>query len=512
MKLLKKIAAVIALLFVAVLALRFVFPLPDISERAESKSIAISSETKLGRVILSKTETHPGKSGIEALLNGKKALDYRIALADMAEQSLDVQYYIWHDDVSGILLMDALKRASERGVRVRLLLDDNGIPGLDGLMSTMSAMDNFEVRLFNPSIVRRPKLLGYAFHFMRMNRRMHNKSFTVDGAATIIGGRNVGDEYFSLKDEFFADLDVLGLGEIVGPTAASFNEYWNSESVYSVEEVAGLEPDFPTYEARLSDVMASQKARDYLAEFPSEADIVDAFERAEWTNAQLVVDDPVKGLGTAKDDQLMINQLGAILGDIEERLDLVSAYFIPGAKGADLFANASRSGVDVNVMTNAFNTTDVTLVHAGYTKYRRELLEAGVDLYEIKLRGGSGEADLQTLPLGLSGAALHAKTFAVDGKKVFIGSFNFDPRSANLNCEMGFLIESENLAKQVHAMFDTSLVYLSYVPKLTPEGRMIWRESRQGNEDLIYQQEPTVNIFSQVLLAVMGALPIEWML
>lgn len=211
-------------------------------------------------------------------------------------------------------------------------------------------------------------------------------------------------------------------------------------------------------------------------------------------------------------DQLMITRLGEIFGTIETRLDLVSAYFIPGHKGTTWFSDLAKSGKDVRVLTNAMNTTDVLMVHSGYTKYRRELLEAGVRLYELKLRGGKSEADLQNMPFGMSGASLHAKTFAIDGKRVFIGSFNFDPRSALLNCEMGMLIESPTMARQVSLGFDGPVQTVSYQPELTPEGKMIWKEQLVDGRSTIYQEEPGATWFEQMALAVIGLFPIEWML
>lgn len=227
---------------------------------------------------------------------------------------------------------------------------------------------------------------------------------------------------------------------------------------------------------------------------------------------QVVADDPVKGEGVARRDQLMILRLGEILGAVQNRLDLVSAYFIPGAQGTAYFSDLARSGKQVNILTNAMNTTDVFLVHAGYAGYRRDLLDAGVQLYELKLRGGvTPETEHQLKPLGLSGASLHAKTFAIDGSRVFIGSFNFDPRSAMLNCEMGFLIDSPAIASRVSAGFDGQLARVSYRPELSADGRMVWQEETESGP-VTWQQEPGTSWIKQVALAVVGVLPVEWLL
>ena len=288
-----------------------------------------------------------------------------------------------------MLLLEALDRAAKRGVRVRLLLDDNGVPGLDGFMAALNRDENFEIRLFNPSTIRSPKMAGYAIDFMRMNRRMHNKSMIADGAVAIIGGRNIGDEYFAIGDAFYVDMDALAVGQIVPQTAATFDAYWNSASVYEVENIIPGTGDRAGFDRRVAEIQASPEAQELMAGLENGlARYASGQVPLEWTRVQLVADDPVKGLGIARRDQLMITRLAEILGQVEKRLDLVSAYFIPGKQGTAFFDGLARSGKQVNILTNALNTTDVLLVHAGYTKYRRKLLEAGVKLYELRLRGG----------------------------------------------------------------------------------------------------------------------------
>lgn len=513
-RLLKSIVTIAIVVAAAIFIAGLVFPLPDISDRSLGQAILASPTTILGAKVSEENAAHPGKSGVIPLGRGHDALSSRLALAEAAEQSIDAQYYIWSDDTSGILLLDALYQAASRGVRVRLLLDDNGVPGLDSFMAALNAHDNFEIRLFNPSTVRSPKLLGYSFDFFRMNRRMHNKSFIVDGSVAIIGGRNIGDEYFEVGDDnFFVDVDVLAAGTIVPETASMFDQYWNSQSVFEVETIIRGVGNIDAFKARSDEVHTSADAVAFLQDASDSAtENANGINLLEWTDVQLVADDPVKGLGIATREQLMITRLGEILGDVETRLDLVSAYFIPGLQGTSWFSDIAGSGKDVRILTNAVNTTDVLMVHAGYTKYRRELLEAGVRLYELKLAGGTSEADLQRMPFGLSGASLHAKTFAVDGKRVFIGSFNFDPRSAILNCEMGFLIESPTMARQISVGFDGPLETVSYQPELTPENKIIWREPLKDGETTVYQEEPGATWIQQMAIVVFGLLPIEWLL
>lgn len=501
-----------------VVVARFIFALPDISARPAETAIPSSPATRLGTLMAKEAAPHPNLSGVAPLADGTDALVSRLALIDQAQVSVDAQYYIWHDDISGIMLLDALDRAAKRGVRVRLLLDDNGVPGLDPFMAALNADPRFQIRLFNPSTIRNPKMAGYSFDFMRMNRRMHNKSLIVDGAAAIIGGRNIGDEYFEIGEAFYKDMDALAIGAIIPETQRVFDQYWNSASVFEVEQIITGPGDRAAYDARVAEILTSEEGRALATKLTTSAQSSAArYGRGElaleWTQVQLVADDPIKGQGIARDDQLMIFRLGDILGDVTTRLDLVSAYFIPGEPGTEWFSDLARSGKQVNILTNAMNTTDVLLVHAGYTKYRRDLLEAKVRLFELKLRGGvPPESETQLKALGLSGASLHAKTFAIDGQRIFIGSFNFDPRSARLNCEMGFLIDSPSMAQDVSAGFDGPLAKVAYRPELSADGRMVWQETQADNTVVTWQQEPGTSWFKQAALVVIGMLPVEWML
>lgn len=513
--LLRAVVSISAALVICIVVLRFVFPLPDLLDRQESVSIPPSEKTLLGRAMAKGMGANGvGMTGIMPLVRGDDALTSRLALIDGAEVSIDAQYYIWHDDVSGILLLEALDRAAKRGVRVRLLVDDNGVPGMDNYLAALNVQREFEVRLFNPSTVRRPKLLGYAFDFFRMNRRMHNKSLIADGAVAIIGGRNIGDEYFRVgEDIFYIDMDVIATGAVVSETAAVFDQYWNSPSVFELERIVDGPGDRDAFETRLEDLRDSAGVREVAEEAASSmARLMKGAATLEWTHVQVVADDPTKGQGIATTDQLMISRLTSILGSIDISLYLASAYFVPGQKGTAFFTDLARRGVDVKILTNALDTTDVFLVHSGYSRYRRELLEGGVDLFELKSRRESSEKELQVLPFGLSGASLHAKTFSIDRERVFIGSFNFDPRSAILNCEMGFLIDSPVMAEQVASAFAGPLAIVSYQPQLTPEGKMIWREPISDTRSDVYQEEPGASWLTQVSLAIIGLLPVEWLL
>lgn len=508
------LAGLVLLAVVGILVGRWLFPLPDVSGRAPEVSLPRDPSTRLAERVRAGMAGHEHESGVIPLAGGHDALGSRLALSEIADRSIDAQYYIWHDDTSGRLLLKMLYDASKRGVRVRLLLDDNGVPGLDDVMAALNALDNFEIRLFNPSTIRKPKMAGYALDFMRMNRRMHNKSFIVDGEAAIIGGRNIGDEYFRVGDaNYYLDMDVLAFGDVVGKTAEVFDAYWNSASVFPVDQIIRGEGDLDVFLASVAESARSEAAGKLVGQLESSASRFRVGSvRPEFTRVEVVADDPVKGEGKASRDQLMITRLSGILGEVRTGIDVVSAYFVPGKQGTRLFGGLARSGKRVRILTNAMNTTDVLIVHAGYTKYRRDLLKAGVELFELKLRAEQEPGREELRPLGLSGAALHAKTFAVDDRRVFIGSFNFDPRSALLNCEMGFLIDSPTMARRVSEGFDGPLKRASYQPVLTLDGQMAWTEELPDGKLGIYQQEPGASWFRQAAIAVIGLLPVEWLL
>lgn len=505
------LAIIIGAFAAALAGLRVMRPLPGRAGIQPSYALSPATAGPLAETIAEMARSHPGLTGVVAVPDGKDALASRIALTRLATRSIDAQYYIWHDDVSGRLLLHELYQAALRGCRVRLLLDDNGVAGLDGVMATLEAAPNFEVRIFNPSTTRRPKLLGFAYDFLRMNRRMHNKSFTVDGVATIIGGRNIGDEYFHIGDTMLMfDLDVIAVGAVVADIAADFDRYWNARSVYPAAKIvdpAGA--DLDGFLAQAAALRSDARTADLLRTFDDAAHrLVDNRAAIEWTVVRLYADDPIKGEGKAKGRALMVTQLAEILGRSTINIDLVSAYFIPGAHGGGVFETLARRGVLVRILTNAFSTTDVKVVHSGYIKCRKRLLRAGVELFELR-PGFPGAAGRPAGLAGSSSASLHAKMFAIDGRDVFIGSFNFDPRSAHLNCEMGLLIESPTLAGQLDATFDTEVPSIAYQPQIEADGGLGWRDGNAAADAPLKRPEPDTTVIDRAVMRLIGLLPIE---
>jgi putative cardiolipin synthase len=491
--------------------------LPSLQDRPRSTADLDTGATRLGRALSAGNVAHPGKSGVYALSDGRNAFAARVLLAQAAERTLDVQYYIWNNDMTGTLLLAALREAADRGVRVRLLLDDQGTSGLDTLLSALDAHPKIEVRLFNPFAVRSMRALGYMTDFSRANRRMHNKSFTVDSQVAIVGGRNVGDEYFGAADDvLFADLDVMAIGPVVSDVSKDFDRYWDSNSSYPV---SGLLPivgavALEELSSAATRIEGSAQALAYVRAWRGSAfanDLLGGRLVFEWAVTRMVSDDPAKGLGLAEPRTLVVNKLKKKMGEPVSELNLVSPYFVPTAAGVDALVELVQSGVKVKLLTNSLEATDVAAVHAGYAKHRISLLEAGVSLHELR-RLTQASARRRILGLrGSSASSLHSKTFSVDRARVFVGSFNFDPRSAKLNTEMGFVIESPILATRIFAAFNERMPEEAYEVRLAPDRQLYWLE-RRGKTVLRHDVEPGTSLRERASVLIMSVLPIDWLL
>ncbi len=506
------------------LLLRLLFPLPPRGAIEAAKPPASAAPTQLQRLLQPSLRHHAGLSGVLPLPEAGEALAARILLLRAAGRSIDLQYYIWRGDFSGRLLLEELWRAADRGVRVRLLLDDNGTWGLDRELERLDSHPHIDVRLFNPFTIRRPKAIGYAMDPWRLNRRMHNKSLTVDDAMTIVGGRNIGDEYFGIGEKSqFADLDVLAVGAILPELTADFDRYWRAEASYPLAQLlktaAGRSRATPAAEDAAADAVedaAGGRMPDLAASAVAGLD-AGRLPPFEWARVRMVSDDPAKALGRARHGGLLIDKLFPVMGAPEHCLSLVSPYFVPTRRGRDELVALARAGVEVSVLTNALDSTNQALVHAGYSKHRRVLLRAGVRLYELKGRekvdlsaGASGSKPMARPAMRSGATSLHAKTFSVDRRIAFVGSFNFDPRSALLNTELGFVIESERLAGGVQDLLDGEVAEIAYEVRLCA-GRLCWAERTEGGE-LLYRREPHTGPLQRAVVAVLAHLPIDWLL
>jgi putative cardiolipin synthase len=488
--------------------------LPTRDAVSTSSALLETADTRIGRAVSPLVAGHPGTSGIHPLRDGQDAFAARILLAEAAERSLDVQYYIWHGDVSGTLLFEALRAAADRGVRVRLLLDDANTPGLDPALAALGSHPNIEVRLFNPFLHRSRRVFDYLSSFSRVTRRMHNKSFTIDNQVTIVGGRNVGDEYFGVpKAVSFEDLDVIAVGPVVDEVSSAFDLYWASDSSYPLDRLvppvapaSRSEPASATLNAHGDAAALTYSSAVRRSSFAQ--DLVQGSLALEWAPTRMLCDDPAKGLGMAKPELLLAQKLRAIFGQPRAEVELVSPYFVPATWGTGFLVGLAQHGVRIRILTNSLEATDVPAAHAGYIRRRKRLLEAGIALYELRRSSAAAASAQYVGPHGSSHSSLHAKTFAVDRARVFVGSFNFDPRSAELNTEMGFVIDSPSLAQKIADTFDVGIPESSYEVVLSSSGRLVWIEHAAG-KPVRHETEPGTTFWQRTKVRFLSVLPLE---
>lgn len=524
------IVVIVAALASALAILKIVFAVrrAAIPFQTESHAFVDTVDTPLGAEADVLASEKGALSGFSLINHGTDAFAARISLTELAVRSLDLQYYLWRNDLCGVLLLNALHKAADRGVRIRILLDGNGAPSLYAELMALSASPNVQVRIFNPFLNKRWHYLEYLISFDRLNRRMHNKCFIADNAFAIIGGRNIGDEYFAVDEKsHFADLDALAVGPIVGQLSTDFDRFWSSSLAYPLESLCERPPTSSVcaLTKRLAEVMTLPLAQYYVQTIRSVPSLqIGLSKRLDWAPARLVSDDPAKALGRAKPSQLLGNRLNRILETPTREISLISAYFVPTMAGVDVFTMMRERGVEIQVITNSFAATDVWVVHAGYASYREELLRKGIRLFELKGRRRSSSEKRNLLSSGASGqrgktgkilrstaTTLHAKTFTIDRRRLFIGSFNFDPRSMHLNTELGFVIESPTLANRVELALAKELLNSSYELKLSDKGKLVWLEHQAGTV-IKHRAEPETSAWQRIGLRVLSNMPIEWLL
>ena len=487
--------------------------LPSLDDRPATHALPPSADSPTGRAVLPRVQEHPGMSGVVPIADGRVAFAVRASLVRSATRSVDIQTFIWHPDSTGTLLFEEVLRAAERGVRVRLLLDDLNTAGTDPTLALLASNPNVELRLYNPFVSRGSRGLGYLGDFTRLNHRMHNKSFTVDGAVSVVGGRNIADEYFEIGEAGLVDLDVITVGDAVRQVSAEFDLFWNSASAYPARAViADVAPEPRDALARRAQAIREDPTSAKYAEAIAHTDVVEGLRagtlRPEWTTAHLVNDDPAKTL-SAEDTKelLLLPKLVEAFGRPVKSLDLISPYFVPGKAGTEALSALVKRGVQVRVLTNSLASTDVKSVQSGYVKYRDTLLRAGVQLFELKPDASSIERRAGEIGHG-SKAGLHAKTYSVDGRAIFVGSFNLDPRSARLNTEMGLVIDSVSMAERLSSAVDKAYPDTAYKVSIGPDGNPAW-EDGTGK---IYDTDPGSGWFERAIVRMGSWLPIEWML
>lgn len=462
---------------------------------------------------------------IYPLIDPLEAYAVRVQLIRRAQHSIDLAYYIWGNDLTGHLMLDELKRAAERGVRVRLLLDDNNSKGLDPLLLALSHTHNFEIRVFNPMRYRQARLVNYVLDLGRTQRRMHGKIFTIDQSATIIGGRNIADPYYRVTDEyFFADLDVLAVGGMLPAANAHFERFWHDPLSYPAQ---GFLQASPQAQQRALDQMFNldelvraqpylqaileNRTLDQLIAQQDTATEANADAHRMLTQAVLVSDWPFKINRTIPFEQTIGAQIQAISGTAEHSLLMISPYFVPQAAGTAQLMALAQQGVKIKVLTNSLAATDVPALHSFYARYRMDLLKAGVELYEFKPSADNRPIKRWRIRERFgrkSAGSLHAKAISWDGQLTFVGSMNIDPRSVMINTELGLMIRSAEMPKQIAAVFDQGILNIAYRVSLDQQGRLQWIERNDEDQLVIHHTEPAPS-YRKVSSALTAWLPIE---
>ena len=482
------------------------------TDYARESSIAFHAydKTRLGKVFSAGERAHPGTSGVTILPNGRDAFIARIAMTQTADKSLDLQYYIWDKDETGQIMALALLEAADRGVRVRVLLDDMNLKGRDDVLAALDAHPNIEIRMFNPFGSRGVRAFEFLGEFDRLNHRMHNKIFIADNAVALLGGRNIGNHYFDVATDInYRDLDVVSAGPAVRDASEVYDYFWNGDWSIPIAALVAKPYDQKDLEAARAELENTVREKGYPHPVREEASKLrqrlDAIARNfVWAPAQVVWDDPQDFRDGSRGK--IISALEKKLQSLKSELLIENAYFVPRERGTAVLADLVSRGVGVRVLTNSLSSNDVIAAHAGYAKYRKPLLQAGVSLHEVRAESADVQQSLVSVQ---SRAGLHTKAAVFDGESVFIGSFNLDPRSANINTEIGLYVESRVMAKRLTAFLDEGVAPAnSYRLELDTHGNLVWISQFDG-KIVRYRQEPETKPTQRFLSGVIGALPIE---
>jgi putative cardiolipin synthase len=448
-----------------------------------------------------------GCSGLKLVADNWEAFAARVLAARSATDSLDLMYYLWHDDPSGRLLIGEVVRAAERGVKVRMLLDDINWRSSDAAYLALDGHPNIELRLFNPTAHRNGSVLRkleLASRLFAMTRRMHTKAWISDRKVAIVGGRNIGDAYFDAAETNFRDLDLVLLGPAVDQTVAIFEAFWAHHAARPVRE---LHPRHRHRHFRRTHRAGAGTAADLLKPVGTRHSIMEflaAGNDLHWTTDVRVISDPPDKVSGARRENWLMKQLLPLIEGCRKSLEIVSPYFIPGRTGTSVLAGLVNRGVRVEVLTNSLAATDVAAVHGAYAKYRVPLLKSGVSLFELQPYGKRARISM----FGSKGASLHTKAFTADNRAGFVGSFNFDPRSVSLNAEMGVLFEDAGLVAELRRLIRRERSPKTSYRVSLKAGRLFW----EGDDDGVmrrYDSEPEAGLLRRLVAAVVRWLPIE---
>lgn len=495
--------------------------------KTESTALAQPETTTLGRQVLARARAHAGLSGFRLVVDGTDSFALRMAMARRAERTLDLQYFLLQQDDTGKMVLEALREAADRGVRVRLLIDDAVKFEDDSVIRPLSAHPNIEIRIYNPFVTRRElgmlRWAEFALEGERLNYRMHNKLFVADNAVAITGGRNIGDAYFQASTELeLGDFDLLVAGPMVQAMSQSFDHYWNDKLAVPIESLPLGKPTQAEYErcrAALAAHAAKMADSNYVRALPKRDVLADALAGRTplvWARATLAYDAPDKAQITrdGQPGRLMWERVAAAAEKAKHELIIVSPYLVPGAPEMALIERLRERGVRIRILTNSLASTDMPIAHAGYIHYRVPLLEAGCELYEVRPLLGEPQTGHGLIKSGSSEHfGLHAKVFVIDRQRVFVGSMNFDQRSLSINTEIGVIIDSPEIAKTIAARFEAiaqpaNSYRLALVAAPGGGRNLRWTTDVDGKE-VAFSEEPDVDAGKRLMIEALSLLPLE---
>jgi len=491
--------------------------LPDQENRPVSHAYTDTADTTFAKNFNEMSGSKEGQSVFFLLENGLDAFLARAYLAEYAERSIDAQYYLLHNDLTGRLFIYQLLKAADRGVRVRLLVDDMALGGWDLAASMMDRHPNMELRVFNPFGRNISRTLQFVTRLGSVTRRAHNKSFTVDNLITILGGRNIGNEYFEADPEFsFSDLDVMGFGPVAAEVSDYFDLFWNSDLSYPASRLIpaqSTEEQMEKTRQELNDFVGAQSNSVYMNSLAN-AELVKIIKNKDgtyyWADSEVLYDQPEKITTSFHDnEEHLATLLSPIMDETTHELIILSPYFVPGKEGTKKLVQLAKKGVRIKILTNSLGSTDVSAVHSGYAKYRKALLRAGIELYELNEQLSDEPKEGK---LGSSNSSLHAKVFVFDRKKVFIGSLNLDARAVVHNTEIGVVIDSPEMAQFLSDGFADNINQHAFRLELKWHNngyqQILWHSIENG-KPVIYKKEPHTGYWKRMGVRLMSLLPVE---
>jgi cardiolipin synthase C len=503
-------------------------------QRTPSSALAQTEDTPIGALFASAAREHGGNSGFRIMSVGVDGFLTRVQMIAAAKRTLDLQYYIFHGDETGRLLTEALLRAADRGVRVRVLVDDGATTAGAGGLLALNGHPSIEIRIFNPFVYRGHanalRAVEFMFNARRLDYRMHNKLLVVDNAAALVGGRNIGNEYFQMDPESqVADDDVFVAGPVAAELSVTFDEYWNSRFAIPAEALGGKHgeaQDLEEHREKESGGPAKQlqtlptQGIDYVARIATGepyAGMISGRLPLVWAHAQVVCDSPDKKdvESGERAGRLMSRPVASAAEAVQSELLMVTPYFIPADEELQILKDLRSRDVRVRILTNSLESSDELAAQSGYRRFRVPLLQEGVELYEVRSLLGNTRGSGQTVAISRFGNySLHAKLFVFDRRQLFVGSMNFDQRSHRLNTEVGLIIDSPELAQQTAARFDGMVQPAnSYVLGLAPVGpgkppELVWNTLEDG-KPVEYTREPARSEWQRTQVQLLSLLPLD---